>query len=232
MVLKNNNAFTPLFSDKGGPRSGLKVGIGKGGRLTVQRVEVTDEEPDPLTVEEIEALRADAFAEGHAKGTAEAIDAHQQAVAAALDNLSQAIGQMIAAMDEALTQAQRDAVHLAIAMATRLAPALMAREPRAEIEALVEQCLSSVKNEPQIVVHVAAELVDDLRAPLEAQAVRRGFTGRLVMAVDNDLSGSDVRVVWGGGGAERDSADVIRAIEDLVSRYVDGAPAEAAAPTH
>jgi flagellar assembly protein FliH len=216
----NNASFTPLFA--GGPdKSGLKVAVGKGGKLIVQKVAVTEAEPDPLTIEQIEALRIAAFEEGVQKGASEAVDAHQNMVAAALEQIGTLIGPMIEAMDNAIDQQRRDAAHLAFAIASRLAPALIARAPRVEIEALVDQCLATLKTEPRLVITMNPALIEDLRGPLDNQAERRGFTGRLVLAEDAAFSGADLRIEWAGGGAERDMASVLASIENLISQHVN-----------
>ena len=216
----NNASFTPLFA-AGPDKSGLKVAVGKGGKLIVQKVAVAEEEPDPLSVEEIEALRQAAFDEGIAKGTQDAIDAHQAHVAALLEQIGAMLGPMIEGMDAAIDQQRRDAAYLAFAIASRLAPALIAQSPRGEIEALVDQCLGTLNTEPRLVITMNPGLIEELRGPLDAQAERRGFTGRLVLAEDEAFTGADLRIEWAGGGAERDMASVLESIETLISQHVN-----------
>lgn len=219
MAVKNNASFTPLFG-VGPDKSGLKVTVGAGGKLTVQRVAVTEVEPDPPTPEEVEAMREQAFADGVAQGTAEALSAHQHLVEQALEQIGGLLAPMIQTMDQAIDARHRDAGHLAFAIASRLAPALIARCPRAEIEALVDQCLGTVKTEPKLVITMNPGLIEELRQPLEVQAEKRGFTGRLVLAEDENLTGADLRIEWAGGGADRDMGQVMADIEALIERYV------------
>jgi len=142
-------------------------------------------------------------------------------VAHALEQIGNLIGPLIEGMDQAIDQQRRDAAHLAFAIASRLAPALIARAPRIEIEALVDQCLATLKTEPRLVITLNPALVEDLRGPLDNQAERRGFTGRLVLAEDASFRGSDLRIEWAGGGAERDMASVLASIESLITQHVD-----------
>lgn len=221
MAGKNNASFQTLFDAK--PRAGgLKVGIGKGGRLVVQRSDDVPEEPDPLTETEIEALRAQAFEEGKAKGVAEAISAHDAALAAATAALADSIGQLLDHADAEIALMRREAVELAVITASKLAPALIAREPAAEIEALVESCLEGLKTESHIVVRVAESLRDPLEARLSDIAARRGFTGRVVVAVEDAFAPGDVKVEWQGGGAERSLQAVLRTIDSIIERHVGG----------
>jgi flagellar assembly protein FliH len=55
---------------------------------------------------------------------------------------------------------EAEAVEVAVAIAKKLAPALIAREPLAEIEALVIDVLSHVRSAPHIAVRVAEDLVE------------------------------------------------------------------------
>jgi flagellar assembly protein FliH len=214
---KNNASFAGLFGGK--DDAGMKVMLGPDGRLSLQRS--TDEEDlPPPTPEEIEAWKRQAFLEGEAKGRAEAIAAHEARVAQALEDIGVAIQPMIAALDQSQTDNQRDAAQLAVTIASKLAPALMAREPAAEIHALVESCLGTIKTEPKVVITLAPHMAQALREPLNAQAERRGFTGRLAVAEDEHLNESDVRVEWHGGGAERDMDQVLTAIDSLIARYI------------
>ena len=120
MPVKNNASFEMLFDGKL-RAGGLKVAVGKGGRLVVQRTEEVEEEPDPLTEAEIEALKTKAFEEGKASGIAEAVSAHESALAAATAALAQAVGQLLDHADAELALMRREAVELAIVTASKLA---------------------------------------------------------------------------------------------------------------
>jgi flagellar assembly protein FliH len=218
MASKNNADFQTLYDAKRG--GGLKVAIGKGGRLVVQRSEEVPEEPDPLTEAEIEALKVKAFEDGKTSGIAEAVSAHDAALAAACAALANSISQLLDHADAEIALMRREAVELAMITASKLAPALIAREPAAEIEALVEACLESLKTESHIVVRVAESMHDSVETRLNEIAAKRGFAGRVIVAVDDVLTPGDVKVEWQGGGAERSLQAVMRTIDSVIERHV------------
>lgn len=156
---------------------------------------------------------------GAARGRAEAIAAFDKQVAAALT----AINQQVAAIAKA-TASEADAagksVDLALAMVRKLYPALAGRDGIAEIEAILTQCLSSLKLEPRLVAYVNATQLDALQARLAELTSASGFEGRVVLIADEKMAESDCRVEWADGGVERDSGQIWRAIEETLTRYL------------
>ena len=156
---------------------------------------------------------------GVARGKAEAIAAHDKQVAGALT----AIGQQVAAIAKATAAeaaAAGKSVDLALAIVRKLFPALAARDGIAEIEAILTQCLASLKQEPRLVAYVGAARLDALQARLAELTAASGFEGRVVLIGDDKMAESDCRVEWADGGVERDSGQILRAIEETLSGYL------------
>lgn len=156
---------------------------------------------------------------GAARGRAEAVAAFDKQMAAALNTIAQqiaAIGQAMAREAEVAGKS----VDLALAIVRKLFPALAARDGIAEIEAILVQCLSSLKQEPRLVVYVNAGQLDALQARIGDLAATSGFEGRVVLIGDEKMAESDCRVEWADGGVERDSAQIQRAIEETLTSYL------------
>ena len=88
----------------------------------------------------------------------------------------------------------------------KLAPALIAREPLAEIEALATGIFRQLLASPHVVVRVSDKLYDAARVKLEEIAQQTGFEGRLVMLAEPDIAEGDCRIEWADGGVTRDRA--------------------------
>ncbi len=96
---------------------------------------------------------------------------------------------------------------VAVAVARKLAPALIAREPLSEISALTSECLRHLNTAPHLVVRINDRLQDVARKELDAIAQARGFAGRLVILGEPDLPPGDCRIEWADGGIVRSRAD-------------------------
>jgi flagellar assembly protein FliH len=177
-----------------------------------------------ITMVEHERRRADAesiayrngFAAGHAQAENEATRHIAASLALIADNFER-LGQALAGIEARL---ETEAVDVAVAVASKLAPALIAREPLAEIAALATDCFRHLVTTPHVTVRVGTEVFDATRARLEEIARARGFEGRLVVNADATLGPGDCRIEWAEGGINRDEAATCTAIEDAVARYV------------
>ena len=124
------------------------------------------------------------------------------------------------------TRLEREAVDVAHAIALQLAPALIARQPLAEIEALVLDVLSHVRAAPHVAVRVAPDMAERAGARLKKIAEERGFSNRLVILPEPSLKQDDCLVEWADGGVSRDTAAIAQRISLAIENYL-GAPANA-----
>ena len=123
---------------------------------------------------------------------------------------------------------EAEAIELAIAIAKKLVPELVVREPFGEIAALVTECFRQLVGVPHIVVRVPQELVDRTKSLLDRQARERGFEGRLVVEHVKGLAGIGIDVAFrlGQQGAEPDRDDDRRVV--YLARNVEEPLAEIA----
>ena len=104
----------------------------------------------------------------------------------------------------------------------KLAPALVAREPFAEISELATKCLRHLVPAPHVVVLVNGSLQGIASKHLEDIQRTSGFSGRLIVLAEPDIAPGDCRIEWADGGISRDSGSIGKAIDDAVARYVLG----------
>ena len=79
----------------------------------------------------------------------------------------------------------------------KLADALIAREPFAEIEALATGCFRELVTTPHVVVRVNDALYGEAQTKLADIARQTGFDGRLLVLAEPDIAAGDCRIAAG-----------------------------------
>jgi len=177
-----------------------------------------------MTVVEAERRRLDAEAQAHRKGFAAGLAQAQteaaQRVAAALGLIADGLERLDRALTGIEARLETEAVEVAVAVAAKLAPQLIAREPFVEISALATECFHQLVSTPHIVVRIGADIHEIAKGKLEEIARARGFEGRLMVVPDPAMAPGDCRIEWADGGVTRDQAATLSAIDDVVARYL------------
>jgi flagellar assembly protein FliH len=195
-------------------------------RPAAAKPEVVAEPPPPPPpsfseaelAEAVAAARKAALAEGVAQGRAETITDTERRVAAGLNAIGSHLGvidSQVRAVADGLAQ---NTVALSLAIARQLFPALLRRGGAGEIEALLVQCLETLRAEPWFTIRVPAEQVDALTERVQAVAAERGYQGRLTVVGDADLKLGDCRIEWAQGGMIRDREQIWAAIEAAIEQ--------------
>ena len=186
----------------------------------------TDRKPGGATITLAEhAIKlAEADAAAHRRGYADAqADAKIEAdrrMADALERIAVNLGKANDALAAIETRLECEAVEVAVAVARKLAPALVAREPFAEIAALASDCFRELVSSPHIAVRVNDALYAAAKEKLDDILRARNFEGRLVVMAEHDIAVGDCRIEWADGGINRDSAAADAAISEAVNGYV------------
>ena len=100
------------------------------------------------------AKLTEAEAAGYRKGFAAAKAEAEQRAAAALERVAAALAELNRGLAAVETRLETEAVEVAVAVARKLAPELIAREPFAEISALAADCFRHLVAAPHVVVRV------------------------------------------------------------------------------
>ena len=163
----------------------------------------------------------DGFAAAEKEGTA--VAARRSAVA--LEQIGDALERMARGLDGIERRLEAEAIELAAAIARKLAPELVSREPFAEIAALAAECFRQLSAAPHVVVRINDALQETARAQLDEIAHTRGFGGRLVVIAEPDIAPGDCRIEWADGGVVRNAAKSDIAIGNAIGRYLGARPA-------
>src|SRR6187431_2080720 len=177
-------------------------------------------EKPTITMVEHERRRADAESQAYRQGfNAGEQQAHQEASKRMADALS-VIADGLGRLDSALTAIETRLETEAVAVAAKLAPALIAREPFAEIAALATECFHHLVSTPLVTVRIAADIHETAKGQIEEIARSNGFDGRLAVMSDESLAPGDCRIEWADGGIIRESTATASAIDETVARYI------------
>ena len=172
----------------------------------------------------LEVAQAEAEARGYRTGyaAAQADVAAESArrIAATLERIAGALTALAGGLQKIEGRLEAEAVDVAVAVACKLAPELIAREPFAEIAALAADCFTQLMAAPHVVVRVNDQLYAEARERLEEIARMRGFEGRLVVLAEPHIAVGDCRIEWADGGVVRDRAAVETTIGEAVARYI------------
>jgi flagellar assembly protein FliH len=170
-----------------------------------------------ITLVEADRRRADAesqaYRQGFSAGEKQAQDDAAERTAAALGMIADAMERLERSLAGISARLETEAVEVAVAVATKLAPELIAREPATE-------SFNHLVKAPHVVVHIGAEIYETAKAKLQEIANARGFEGRLVVLSDPAMVPGDCRIEWADGGVARDRSATLAVIDDVVGRYV------------
>jgi flagellar assembly protein FliH len=187
-----------------------------------------------ITLAEHAALLAEAETAARADGYAQAqSDAGVESGRRMADTLERiAAGLTVAndALGAIETRLECEAVEVAVAVARKLAPSLIAQEPFAEIAALAGDCFRQLIAAPHIAVRVNDALYGAAKEKLDDIVRARNFGGRLVVMAESDIAVGDCRIEWADGGINRDSAAAEAAIGEAVKSYISARRNVAATP--
>lgn len=152
------------------------------------------------TPDEVEKVRAAAFAEGE-----RAAHAHAEVQTAdALADIAAATRSALTALAGVAHEHRVGSAGLALAAARSIADAALARFPDAPVAAALESLAREVEAQPKLTVRVAEGLQQRVQAALDQTAEAIGFTGQIIARADPALPAAAFVLDWGDGKAAFD----------------------------
>jgi flagellar assembly protein FliH len=165
------------------------------------------------------AAREEGLAAGRVEGERNAVANAARAEAAHAEALAIQVAAFTASVDDVRKQTIAEAVSVALSIARKLAGGLIAREPTAEIETLISECMATLGGVPHLVIRCEPSLADKVREIATIRMTTSGFTGRLVVMGDPEISVGDARIEWADGGVARDIGAISAQIDDQIGQY-------------
>lgn len=177
-------------------------------------------QPMAYSSAEIEAIRAEAYADGFHSGRNEADGDQQRAIADAMSEIASQVPRLTDMLKSECDRLADEAKQLALTLAQKIASAAMARTPHAEIEALLTESLDHLADQPHIAIHVNETMVDAIKARTDRIAMEKGFAGKLILLGSSDMPVADCRIEWADGGMTRDTAALSQRIDEIIARHL------------
>ena len=170
-----------------------------------------------FTPEEVEAVRAQAYAEGQrcavAQGEAQAAQALREAAAA--------MRAAFVHLSDVAHGHRTESAALALACARKIADAALEQFPEQPALAALEALSRELDAQPRLLVRAASGDVERLRTALEQAAESLGFAGLVVVKADPALPRAAFSFDWGEGRAAFDpvaaAARVAQALETALA---------------
>jgi flagellar assembly protein FliH len=178
----------------------------------------------------LEKAKAQAFEEGRVQALKDLQTKQETLLTQEVTHLTKVVGEVLQKIDDSISAQEKDAVSLAFLVARRLCSHLIARQPLAETIALVSECLGPLRRAPHLVIRVAEQDVEALKAQVDPIIHEKGFDGRLVILGEPEISRGDCHIEWADGGIKRDRKAVETQIDGSIRAYLSGRNAQKPAP--
>jgi len=171
-----------------------------------------------FTQTQLEAACAKAREEGHQAALAEAAATIDGRLAQAAEALVSSLASLAEQEEQIRREAETRAVELLRMVTAKAVPALVRKEPLADLEAMIVDCLREAADEPRIVMRLPPDLFEPMRERLGPITQAHGFAGKFVLLVDESIGPADGRLEWADGGAERNTRRLAQDIDAALSR--------------
>lgn len=153
-----------------------------------------------FTPDEVEAIRAEAYAEGQASSVARA----EAAAATALGEVAQAAQAALSTLAEIAHGHRSGSAQLALAAARKIADAALERFPEAPAQAALDAMAREIEATPKLIVFASPDDPAKLEAALNEAASRAGLTGQIVLKAEPGRARAAFVFDWGEGRAAFD----------------------------
>jgi flagellar assembly protein FliH len=175
---------------------------------------------DAEVAQRVAEAEARGYQRGLAAGRQEAEATTARRAMAALEAIAASLGVVAGGVDAITGRIETEGVEVALAAARKLAATLVAAEPLAETQALLDDCFRHLVAVPHLAVRINAALYDSAQPQIERLAAQRGFAGRLIILADPDIELGDCAIEWADGGVTRTRAEIDARVTELVTRYL------------
>lgn len=153
-----------------------------------------------FTPEEVEQIRAAAYAEGERSAVARA----EAAAADALANVATAARAALSALTVVAHAHRSGSAELALVAARKIADASLELFPDAPVAAALEALAREVEAQPRLMVRVAPNMEERVQAALQHTADAIGYPGQIVARADPGMPPAAFVLDWGDGKAAFD----------------------------
>jgi len=168
----------------------------------------------------VQEAKKQAFEEGRLHALQEHQSHQDRLLTEEVGHLVGAVGRVLEQLDEEQTAVEKDAAGLAFLVARRLCAHLIARQPLAEVVALISNALGPLRRAPHLVIRIHEKDVEALKTRIDPIVTEKGYDGRLVILGEPDIGRGDCRIEWADGGIIRDRKALEKDIDGRIRAYL------------
>lgn len=168
--------------------------------------------PKRLTAEEIAAERNSAYEQGKKDGLVQA----EQETAAALQALASAAAAILNRLDAESRAVRAEATRVALASARKIAGEALDAFGADRVAAAVEAAMDALRHQPRLLVKLAPNDADKLRARIEELCETHAYAGAVLVRAEPNMKPGQISIDWSDGVIMLDPADIALRIESLI----------------
>lgn len=173
-----------------------------------------------FNLDELEAAKQVAYADGFAQGLAESRASNEQAISSSLKKLEINFDQFLKEMAQKMSHLQTESGQLAFAIARKFAGNLIERQGVERIKEVLCSCLEDLRNEPQIIVRAQQPAIEALKAV--STQLANDFPNKILFLSDDRIEVGDCKIEWTNGGIELSQSRIEAALASILSPLLNG----------
>jgi flagellar assembly protein FliH len=174
------------------------------------------------TEEQLLLAKEQGLAQGRSEGVRDTQAQQEARIVELLQKTLAHAEKLVKDEDRREVEKSADTVRLVMKIVHRLLPGFAKRQSLAEIENVITQSIETRRDEPRIAVTVPSAHLEALRPRMDALAAEKGYGGKVILIADDNLAGTDCRVEWADGGAERLYERLFSQVENELTKAVAG----------
>ncbi len=174
------------------------------------------------TVEEVEAAKQAAFAEGERS----AVAVTQEQIAQALNAIAAAASEMLARLSAESASLKQDAAALGVVAAKAAAGRALTCFGEEEVDSFFAEAADLLRAAPRVIIRVAPDAAQAAEARLTEAARQAGLEGQLIVSADENAGPGDIAIEWPDGAVERSTQHALQRIEEAAQRWLSAHEAE------
>lgn len=179
-----------------------------------------------FTDAQIKEIQHAAYSEGLLAGEDAALLRIQKRSEEILEQIAAQYSDLMSSVNDQICFLRGQSAELALLIAKKLTPALIAKTPTVEIEKLFLECVANLNAEPRIVIRVDEALIDDVKDKIDHLSRKAGYPGRVVLIGKPDALPAECQIEWADGGVTFRSPEQLAHIDQMIAEYVSGAAAK------
>ncbi len=173
--------------------------------------------PPAITEADVIAARADAYAEGHRNGLAQAAADRAEVTRQMLGVIAERLHGARAEASQVAEQHADAVARLLMGTLATMLPALCARHGAAEVTSLTRAVLPALVREPRVTIRISPHVVSAVEQ--ELARLDPELHGRVSLVPTDAVAPGDVRIAWQDGAAVRDAASLWREVAAALAPF-------------